>query len=176
MSGADYAPAIWMPADPSNYHRTRIRPTNLVVIHETDGHGVAQDTAAMWQRPGVKTSAHFVIGQDGTVVQCVALADVAWHAHQANERSVGVEHGCRAPGSLSHDDPGLAPSDALYASSARLVAWLCRRLGLPLEHGPAAILGHAEADPATTHKLCPMGCGWQWDPYLALVQAAYNAP
>lgn len=173
--GAEYTPALWMPADKTNY-RASARPAeheyDIIVIHCTDGRGFADRTASMWQEPGHKTSAHFVVGQDGTVVQAVRLADVAQHAHEANARSVGIEHCARTPAELGPDDPGLPPSDALYSASARLVAWLCKRAGLAPTRG--VILGHAEADPKTTHTRCPLGCGWDWDHYISLVVASFN--
>lgn len=174
MSGADYPQAQWVPAHASNFRRGRpVAAPTLIVIHETDGHADAAPVAEMWQGANHGSSAHFVIGQDGTVIQCVALADTAWHAHEANGRSVGIEHSARTPGELGHDDPGLPPSDVQYQASARLVAWLCREL--QLHPTRVAVLGHVEADKTTTHTLCPTGCGFDWQKYMTLVQAAYDA-
>lgn len=170
---AEYPLALWVPADPSNY-RTVGRPSySQIIIHCTDGHPPAQPVAEMWQEPGHGSSAHFVIGQDGTVIQCVRLADVAWHAHAANGASVGIEHCARTPRELGPQDTGLTPSTDQYNASAKLVAWLLRRAWLQPTRD--VVLGHAEADPATTHKDCPTGCGWDWDLYMALVQREYEA-
>src|ERR1700744_5756395 len=156
---ADYPLAKWVPADHSNFRRGRVVPApTLICIHCTDGRERAEPVSEMWQQPGHGSSAHFVVGQDGTVIQCVALADTAWHAHEANGHSVGIEHSARTPGELGHDDPGLPPSDVQYQASARLVAWLCREL--QLHPTRVAVLGHAEADKTTTHQKCPLGCGW----------------
>jgi N-acetyl-anhydromuramyl-L-alanine amidase AmpD len=170
---ADYPGAIWSPAHSSNY-RAADRPVNhefdIVIIHCSDGRAFANRIAEMWREPDHKSSAHFVIGQDGTVIQCVALADVAWHAHAANACSVGIEHCARTPKELGPDDPGLPPSDALYEASARLTAWLIKRVNLT---GPVRnhVLGHSEADHTTSHDRCPSGCGWDWPRYIALVEA-----
>jgi N-acetyl-anhydromuramyl-L-alanine amidase AmpD len=171
----DYPGALWVPADPTNY-RAAGRPIgaeyDLIVIHCTDGRSRAQPVAEMWQEKNRGSSAHFVIGQDGTVIQCVALTSIAWHAHDANGRSVGIEHCARTPGELGHDDPGLPPSEALYAASARLVAWLLRRVGLDgVGNLRTVVRGHAEADPKTTHTECPLGCGWDWDSYAERLRA-----
>jgi N-acetyl-anhydromuramyl-L-alanine amidase AmpD len=172
-----YPLALQRPADESNF--LRLDPPrqsfDLIVIHCTDGGPKAENTAAMFatpshvRRPPVASNAHFVVGQDGTVIQCVDLGAVAYHAHAANRRSVGIEHCARTPGELRADDPGLPPSLAQYMASARLVAWLCRAAGIPMDRDH--ILGHAEADPATTHTRCPLGCGWAWDRYLVMVQS-----
>jgi N-acetyl-anhydromuramyl-L-alanine amidase AmpD len=166
-----YPKALLVPAHPSNYLTLQPKRSTFdkIVIHCTDGHPDARPVAEMWQREGHGSSAHFVVGQDGTVIQAVDLGDVAYHAHAANRRSVGIEHCARTPGEWRVDDPGLPPSDALYLASARLVAWLCLAAGLPIDR--ATIQGHAEADPATTHKACPLGSGWAWDRYLVMVQS-----
>lgn len=167
----DYPAAKPMPADPSNYRRGRTQRANLIVIHCTDGHGSAENVGEMWQQAGHGSSAHFCVGQDGVVIQSVAIDDTAWHAHSANGYSVGVEHSARTPGEWGPTDPGLPPSDALYAASAALVAWLCVRL--VLQPSRVAIVGHSEADKATTHTKCPNGCGWDWPRYMALVAGEY---
>lgn len=171
---ADYPGATWVAADPSNYRSASRQRVSIIVIHCTDGHENAQPVAEMWQGPQHGSSAHFVIGQDGTVLQCVRIKDVAWHAHSANSWSVGIEHCARTPGELSkpgYADPGLPPSDAQYAASAQLVAWLCAQEGL--QPSRVCVVGHNEADSVTTHRQCPTGCGWDWPRYMTLVVAEF---
>ncbi len=169
----DYPDATWVPADASNFKAASRATFTNVVIHITDGRENAQPVAEMWQEVNHKSSAHFVIGQDGTVLQAVRIKDIAWHAHAANAFSVGIEHCARTPGSLSKDDPGLPPSPALYAASAKLVAYLCNQAELPPDR--VTIQGHAEIDHATSHADCPNGAPWDWDAYMALVQNEYAA-
>lgn len=171
MTVADYSSAILVPAHPSNYQPAARGNFSMVVIHVTDGHADARPVAEMWQQPKHKSSAHFVVGQDGTVIQSVMLHDIAWHAHNVNRFSVGVEHCARSPRELGPDDPGLPPSEELYKASARLVAWLCLHAGLAPTR--ASIKGHAEADVATTHSDCPDGAPWDWDHYIDLVENAH---
>lgn len=163
------AEAVW--ADPSNYRAANRLTYACVVVHVTDGHASARPVAEMWRQPNHGSSAHFVVGQDGAVLQCVRLKDVAYHAHAANGRSVGVEHCCRTPKELGADDPGLPPSPELYAASAKLVAHLLKAAGLLVDRSET-LLGHREADPATTHFDCPDGA-WDWGVYLSLVDAEY---
>ena len=162
-----YPGATWVPAHPSNYRKARRIGFHRIILHCTDGRPKAGPVAEMWQHPGHGSSAHFVIGQDGEVIQCVSLADVAYHAHLANGVSVGVEHCARTPGELGPKDDGLPPSAIQLAASAKLVAWLCAVGGLPVDRH--SIQGHAEIDPATTHRQCPEGCGWDWGRYMGLV-------
>lgn len=154
---AEYPGAIWVPAHSSNFRAGRTMPVSLIVLHCTDGHADPRGTAAMWQGPHHGSSGHFVIGQDGTVLQTVHLGDVAWHAHIANARSIGIEHCARSPFEWDANDPGMPPTEVQRAASAKLVAWLCTRFALPRSR--TSIVGHAEADPATTHADCPEGSG-----------------
>jgi N-acetyl-anhydromuramyl-L-alanine amidase AmpD len=169
----DYAPAEWVPADPSNFEAASRTTFKNVVIHITDGRANAKPVAQMWQEAHHGTSAHFVIGQDGTVIQSVRIKDIAWHAHAANSTSVGIEHCARSPGEFSDDDPGMPPTEAQYVASAKLVAFLCKLANL--SPNGETIQGHAEIDPETTHSDCPDGAGWDWDHYLQLVLVEYNA-
>jgi len=171
----DYPAALWLPAHHSNFRQGRAvqAPTRLV-IHCTDGHGEIRNTAAMIARPLAKpTSFHFGVGQDGLIVQCVRVQDTAWHAHEANSYSIGIEHSARTPGELGANDPGLPPSDKLYDASAALAAWLCKAFNIPASR--VGILGHAEADKTTTHTKCPLGCGWDWAGYITRVANALRA-
>ena len=170
----DAPPITQIPADPSNYRRGAAhRPIDLIVIHCTDGHADALPVAQMWRTPHHGSSAHFVIGQDGTIVQAVGLDDIAWHAHAANGTSIGIEHCARTPGELGAGDAGLAPSIAQLEASAALCAWLCQVRSIPVDR--AHIMGHAEADRATTHTDCPTGAGFDLNAMVEAVRAKMPA-
>jgi len=71
-------------------------------------------------------SVHFLLDVDGTIYQTLDLADTAWHARQANPRSIGVEIanvGAHPPGASS-------PLDEWYVRDAAGV-----RLRLPARFG-----------------------------------------
>lgn len=166
------ATAVW--AHPNNYGTRGIRTNYIeVTIHCTDGKSYARPVAEMWQDPNMKkkSSAHFVIDQDGTTLQCVPLRYAAYHAHDRNVFSVGIEHCARTPREFTKTDPGLPPSSAQYLASARLVAYLLVAAGLPPDR--THVRGHAESDKKTTHDRCPEGCGWNWDYYMTLVREEY---
>lgn len=157
------ASAAW--AHPSNY-RAAERTYKRIIIHITSGRGDPIPVAQMWQEPNHGTSAHLVVGQDGTTLQCVRLKDIAWHAHDASLDSIGIEHCAREPGEFKKDDPGLPVSDAQYRASAKLVAYLLTAAGLNADR--TTVLGHCEADKKTTHTGCPNSI-WDWDRYMPLV-------
>lgn len=165
--------AQFVPAHPANYH-TRAGRTDYdrIIIHCTDGRSRASRVAEMFAKldpdPRRHTSAHFVVDQDGTIIQCVALRHAANHAHDMNSRSVGIEHCARTPKEFGPSDPGLPPSSVQYEASARLVAWLLVAAGLAPTR--RFVVGHAESDKKTAHDRCPEGCGWQWDLFMSLVR------
>lgn len=169
MKTAEYPSALWMPADKTNYYAAGRSSYRHVVVHCSDGHGDPRAVAQMWQTPHHGSSAHFAIGQNGDVVQAVGLDAVAYHAHGANRASVGIEHCCRTPGELGPHDPGLPPSPVQLAASAKLIAWLCKRAGLPVTRD--VIRGHAECDPVSTHTGCPTSAGIGLDDLVAMALA-----
>ncbi len=145
------------------------RPIERIVIHITDGNRRIDGPIGHFQDPKSQVSAHYLVGQDGQVVQMVRHDDIAWHAHTANETSIGIEHVARSPRELQPNDPGLPLTRAQYRASAALSRWLCQHYGLPLDRDH--IQGHSEADPTTTHKDCPNRI-WNWPVYMALVNGS----
>lgn len=51
-----------------------------IMIHDTEGDGSPQSVVNYWDSNGNLVAAHFVIGKDGTIVQCVPLDKIAHHA------------------------------------------------------------------------------------------------
>jgi N-acetyl-anhydromuramyl-L-alanine amidase AmpD len=166
------------PANSKNFRAVSgTRTINRIVIHITDGGGKLNGTVSWFKDPSARVSAHYIVGQDGEVVQMVKHNDVAWHASSANGDSIGIEHEARSPHEwdrkLGHTDPGLMPTDQQYCASAALVSWLCNEFNLPLDR--THILGHSEADPKNPHPDCPNGV-WDWDYYMGLVTSGTCTP
>jgi hypothetical protein len=150
------------PADPANYRaRTTPRTIERIVIHITDGGARIGGPISWFKNPEARVSAHYIVGQDGEVVQMVRHNDVAWHARTANGTSIGIEHVANTR--------GLVPTADQYAASAALVQWLCGEFGIPIDR--EHVLGHSEADPTTTHHGCPNAV-WDWPSYMARFQTA----
>lgn len=51
-----------------------------IMIHDTEGEGRPEDIVSWWASNGSLVAAHFVIGRDGHIVQCVPLDRIAHHA------------------------------------------------------------------------------------------------
>jgi N-acetyl-anhydromuramyl-L-alanine amidase AmpD len=148
---------------PSNHQITTI------VIHATDGGTL--DGNVWWLSGGHShASAHYVISRTGSIVQLVHLSDIAWHAGnwKVNCHSIGIEHV-----GDTYDPAGFTTDE--YRSSARLVAWLVRRYGIPVDR--AHIIGHSQVpDPnhpglfgGADHHTDP-GPFWRWGYYMNLVR------
>jgi hypothetical protein len=134
------------PADSGNFRAVSgTRTINRIVIHITDGGSKINGTIGWFKNPAAKVSAHYIVGQDGEVVQLVKHNDVAWHASRANGDSIGIEHVANTR--------GLNPTPAQYSASAALTNWLVTQFNIPMDR--THILGHSEADPKTTHAGCP---------------------
>lgn len=160
---------IQMHAHPNNYRRGRGGvPVTRVIIHVAAGY--LRGTAAWFQNEKAGVSAHYTVGSLGDVIQSVGEHDTAFHAGTVppgqpdmNMRSIGIEH------EGWHTAAGFwKPTEAQLATTAELVAGICRRHGIPADR--QHILGHNEVNPARTdRKNCP-GPGWPWDRFIALVQ------
>jgi hypothetical protein len=120
-------PLIWRPsANFSSRHGTRV---DLIVLHDCEG---GYEGSIRWfEMNQSNVSAHYVVREDGAeATQMVELADNAWHACAFNRRSVGVEMGGFA-------SRGFGTS--LLTTAARMFAYLCYHLQIPVRHARAGI-------------------------------------
>ncbi len=156
-----YPGAIWNPAYSGNYQNASrgAAQINYVIIHTVQG---SYSGCISWfKNPSAKVSAHYVVrSSDGQITQMVDDSDIAWHDACFNSETIGIEH----EGYVS--DPGKWYTDAMYAASAKLTAWLCDQYGIPKDRNH--IMGHGEAPDCSTHT--DPGSGWDWDKYMALVK------
>jgi N-acetyl-anhydromuramyl-L-alanine amidase AmpD len=72
----DYPEAKQDPANDANYQKGRQEKIKGVVLHGTAGPNAVQ----YFKKPEAQVSAHYVIEQDGSVIQMVSEDDTAWHA------------------------------------------------------------------------------------------------
>lgn len=99
------------------------------------------------QGPAPRSSAHACVDSD-TIVQCVAWAQIAWHAPGANREGIGIEHAGYARQQLADwQDPYSAQ---MLDLSAWLVAQLCTRFHIPIAFVTAQDL-RAREPGITTH-------------------------
>jgi N-acetyl-anhydromuramyl-L-alanine amidase AmpD len=131
---------LWRPSP--NFSSRRGMRVDLLVLHDCEG---GYEGSVRWfELSRSSVSAHYVVREDGgEATQMVDLADNAWHACTFNRRSVGVEMGGFA--SRGFDVP-------LLATCARVFAFLCYHLQIPVRHARAGvgpgIASHKDLGPA----------------------------
>jgi len=171
MSGADYSEATFYGAHPDNYtdaSRPGSDPVNKIVIHVVQG---SFSSAINWfLDPNANVSAHYTVrSSDGFIGQSVHEEDIAWHAGywEYNRTSIGIEH----EGYIS--DPSWF-TDAMYRSSAKLSAYLCKKYGIPIDR--QHIIGHNEVPGCSGGSGGGISCHtdpgsyWDWSKYMACVE------
>jgi N-acetylmuramoyl-L-alanine amidase len=154
------------------------RKITAIVIHYT-GSNHMEGTVAWFKNPKAKVSAHYVIGQDGRVVQMVRDHDIAWHAGQSamrpdlpdghpnkeknvNRFSIGIEL-------VGTADSGF--TDLQLASLYTILEVLVTRYRIL----PDRVVGHSTVAPG--RKIDPEGFHGQfnWAKTRAVAQVAYSA-
>ncbi|MFN3324241.1 MAG: N-acetylmuramoyl-L-alanine amidase [Bryobacteraceae bacterium] len=125
----------WTPCHASNFRAGRPgghRP-EAIVLHSSPL--PVERILASYRSPSGLTSAHYIVGRDGAIRQCVQETDTAFHAGivlnptwpglkprvNPNFYTIAVEHEC-APGERWP-----------YAASAALIAGIARRWDIPID-------------------------------------------
>ena len=110
---SEYAPALWVAADASNYSSRSGTAISAVTIHDIEGSYAG--CISWFQNSSANVSAHYVLrSSDGQVTQMVLEADKAWHVGSENPYCIGLEHEGYAAQTGWY-------TAAMYASSADLV-------------------------------------------------------
>lgn len=130
---------------PSPNHGERQRPVSALVLHYT-GMPTEESALELLVSPAAEVSAHYVVAEDGRVLQLVPEARRAWHAGRSfwagetdlNSASVGIE--IVHPG---HADPRPYAAQQIAAVIA-LSRDICARHGIP----PERVLAHSDIAPA----------------------------
>ncbi|MDO5416572.1 MAG: peptidoglycan recognition family protein [Lachnospiraceae bacterium] len=65
----------------------------------------------------VSASAHFIIGLDGEIIQCIPINEIAYASNNRNSDSIAIE--------CCHPDETGQFTEETYASLVKLTAWLC---------------------------------------------------
>lgn len=95
-----------------------------IVVHYTTSRNI-EGTISHFKNPGSQVSAHYIIGQDGELVQMVPDSQKAWHAGGTtgmNSRSIGIEHVARAGDKIT---------PAQEKTSIALIRWLMKEYSIP---------------------------------------------
>lgn len=147
--GADVSAPEWveqdiLPLNPYSRPGTPLETIDGVVVHYVGNPGTSAAAnrsffANLALTHETYASAHFVVGLEGEVLQCVPLSEVAYCSSQANDHTVSIE--------VCHADETGEFSAETMASLLRLTAWLCEEFDL----APADVIRHYDV----TGKICP---------------------
>lgn len=129
---------------PSPNHGARLRPISSLVLHYT-GMQTGESALALLCNPSSDVSAHYVVEEDGRVLQLVPESRRAWHAGisfwagetDMNSASIGIE--IVHPGYL---DPRPYAAAQIEATAA-LARDICRRHAIAAER----VLAHSDIAP-----------------------------
>lgn len=150
---------------------------DFLVIHKTASGGTAQDIASFFANDPAMASTHYIVGQDGTIVQCVAEVDGAagnccLETGHASFLPLGINLNVKTV-SIEHVDPTSDNStpltDAQKQASFKLVRDICQRHNIPMRRGDASggIIGHNDIAPLSRAH-CPGN--YPWDELFAYLE------
>ena len=169
------------------------RQIDYIVLHTTagsEGDGAAQKVVnwmsgehynPIYDKNGNKigekqvfTSIHYAVDQGGNIVPMIPEKNEARHAGIANPYSIGIEHTGKVKESTY--------TDLLYRTSAKLVADICARRGIPpdrkhiLGHNEIRGFGGSPGDENIKQDVNPIGeTVWDWDKYMGYVMDEYKS-
>lgn len=140
-----------------------------IILHGTAGGSSAQNIAAWFQNPDAQVSAHYVVGQNGEIVQTVSEDSWSWAngvlstGHDAwwdesvnpNWPTISIEH--VKPSTTNADVLTPAQQSASFA----LIKRICQRWNIPMRLADAngGITGHFSIDPVNRSQ-CPGAYPW----------------
>ncbi len=125
-----------------------LREVNDIVIHYVANPGsTAEENRNYFDRladqdedGAISASAHFVIGLDGEIIQCIPIDEIAYASNDRNFDTIAIE--------CCHPDETGEFTEATYASLVRLTAWLCDAAGI----GRESVIRHYDV----SGKACPL--------------------
>lgn len=119
---------------------TSLENVSGIVIHYVGNPGTtAQNNRNYFNNPETEVSAHFVVGLEGEIIQCIPLYEKSSASNHRNSDTISIE--------VCHPDETGVFTDATYAALVKLTAWLCGECGFTEEQ----IIRHYDV----TGKICP---------------------
>lgn len=140
-----------------NFNKGSISRIKYIVIHYVGALGGAEDNCRYYGGGNRNASAHYFVGFNGEVWQCVEDANIAWHcgassykhAECRNANSIGIEMCVRKKNtkSMGATDKDWYFEDATVEAAAELTRYLMNKYGVPASH----VIRHYDV----TGKICP---------------------
>lgn len=119
----------------------RLSGVNDIVIHYVGNPGTtAQQNHDFFDQPDTTVSAHFLVGLNGEIIQCIPLDEVSSASNERNGDTISIE--------VCHPDATGQFNQKTYDSLVKLTAWLCDYCDIGRDH----VIRHYDI----TGKLCPL--------------------
>lgn len=128
-----------------------------IVVHYFGGLATVENLAKYWQNTYAGASAHYGVGHDGTIIQMVEDADIAWHCGASsykhpkcrNSNSIGIE---MAVYKTNKNHLYASDTDWYYTletvvNTVKLVQYLMKKYNVPADR----VIRHYDV----TGKICP---------------------
>lgn len=145
VTSPDFVTVDYLTPNPYSRPGTPLREISAVVVHYVGNPGSsAKNNRSYFQNLALThetyASAHFLVGLEGEILQCVPLTELAYCSNTANDYSISIEV-CHA------DETGEFGAQTMESLQA-LVAWLCETFSLD----PSTdVIRHYDV----TGKICP---------------------
>lgn len=143
--GENHVPA-WidsqiLPEDCNSRTGEKLGEVRDIAIHYVGNPGTtAQQNRDFFAQPDTTVNAHFVIGLEGEVIQCIPLNEKSSATNERNIDTISIE--------VCHPDETGEFTQESYDALVKLTAWLCDH-----EHiGRDRVIRHYDV----TGKLCPL--------------------
>lgn len=114
---------------PNEYSRpgTALEKINGIVVHYTANPGTDAEAnrnyfEGLKDSHLTKVSSHFIIGLDGTILQCIPTDEIAYASNERNADTISIE--------CCHKEESGKFTKKTYRSLVRLLAWLCGEYNL----------------------------------------------
>lgn len=116
-----------------------------IVIHYTANPGTSAKAnrdyfEGLKDSHATKASAHFIVGLEGEIVQCIPTGEIAYASNDRNSDTLSIE--------CCYENEDGSFNQATYDEVIHLTAWLCANFGLSSED----VIRHYDV----TGKLCPL--------------------
>lgn len=132
---------------PNPYSRPQMALEEVkgIVVHYTANPGTTAEQnrsyfESLKDTHKTKASSHFVVGIDGTIIQCIPSSEMCYASNDRNEDSLAIE--------CCHQDKTGQFTQETYDSLVKLTAWLCGKFNLPVD----SVIRHYDV----TGKECPI--------------------
>lgn len=132
--------------NPNSRPQDPLEKVKGVVIHHALDEGTSAEQIRSYYDSLAETkkayaSAHFIIGLDGEIIQCIPLNEIAYASNKRNVDTIAIE--------FCYDDSTGKPTAAGYDSMVKLTKWLSDTFHLKQKN----IMTHLEA--TGSGKICP---------------------